>query len=397
MLRRLAFILLLANVLACTSSPSPVLPPVALQPLDNSFAIHKRWEAKFGDGGSDQYLQLAPVIKNGTGYVADLHGLVTAFTVDSGKILWQVATDYAYASAPSLDGQTLLLGTSHGEVVAIDIHAGEIRWHTNVSSEVLAMPQSSHGVVVVRCVDGNLYGLGLTTGAQLWMSDQRTPVLTLRGTSSPVITGDIVLSGYDTGRLVAYTLQSGKLLWQTTVAASQGRTDLERMIDIDGDPIVVDDIIYVIAYQGRLAAVQLSTGQIIWTRDLDSYVGISVDAYRIYVTATDGIVWALDRNNGSTMWKQDGLLRRSLTRPQLQKQYVIVGDINGYLHWLRRDTGKLVSRTRLLQQITFDEKPDDDLLFAKRRSILAMPLTTETGVIAMDRQGHVEAFDVSYP
>lgn len=397
MWQRLSLLVVLANLLACSTSPSPVLPPVALQPLDNSFVIHKRWQAKFGDGASDQYLQLAPVIHNGRGYVADLHGHVVAFAVDSGKILWQQDTNLHFASAPSITEKLLLLGTSHGEVVALDITTGEIRWQSMVSSEVLAPPQAARDTVVVRCVDGNLYGLNLASGAQLWMADQRTPALTLRGTSAPIISGDIVLSGYDTGKLVAYTLQTGKVLWQTTVAASQGRTDLERMIDIDGDPIVVNDIVYVIAYQGRLAAVQLATGQIVWTRDLDSYVGMSIDAYRIYVTATDGVLWALDRNNGSTMWKQDGLLRRALTRPQLQKQFVVVGDFNGYLHWLARDTGKLVARTRLLQGIVFDEKPDDDLLFAKRRSILTMPLVTDNGVIAMDRQGHVEAFDVAYP
>jgi outer membrane protein assembly factor BamB len=397
MWQRLGLLVVLANLLACSTSPSPVLPPVALQPLDNSFVIHKRWEAKLGDGASDQYLQLAPVIQHGNGYVADLHGHVAAFAVDTGKVLWQHDTGLLFASAPSISDKLLLLGTSHGEVVALDISTGEIRWQSTVSSEVLAPPQAARGIVVVRCVDGNLYGLSLANGAQLWVADQRTPALTLRGTSTPIIAGDIVLSGYDTGRLVAYTLQTGKVLWQTTVAASQGRTDLERMIDIDGDPIVVDDIVYVIAYQGRLAAVQVATGQIIWTRDLDSYVGMSIDAYRIYVTATDGVLWALDRNNGSTLWKQDGLVRRALTRPQLQKQFIIVGDLNGYLHWLTRDTGKLVARTRLLQKVVFDEKPDDDLLFAKRRSILTMPLVTDSGVITMDRQGHIEAFDVAYP
>jgi len=397
MWQRLSLLVVLANLLACSTSPSPVLPPVALQPLDNSFVIHKRWEAKLGDGASDQYLQLAPIIQHGNGYVADLHGHVAAFAVDTGKVLWQQDTGLLFASAPSISDKLLLLGTSHGEVVALDISTGEIRWQSAVSSEVLAPPQAARGIVVVRCVDGNLYGLSLANGAQLWVADQRTPALTLRGTSTPIIAGDIVLSGYDTGRLVAYTLQTGKVLWQTTVAASQGRTDLERMIDIDGDPIVVDDIVYVIAYQGRLAAVQVATGQIIWTRDLDSYVGMSIDAYRIYVTATDGVLWALDRNNGSTLWKQDGLVRRALTRPQLQKQFIIVGDLNGYLHWLTRDTGKLVARTRLLQKVVFDEKPDDDLLFAKRRSILTMPLVTDSGVITMDRQGHIEAFDVAYP
>ncbi|MBI3561861.1 MAG: outer membrane protein assembly factor BamB [Gammaproteobacteria bacterium] len=397
MMRYLLTLVMWLALAGCSTSPSPVLPPTPLLPLDNSFSIQKRWSVKFGEGTADQYLHLPPVFSHHIGYVVDRLGMITAFEDKSGAIVWQRDTKLPFGSTATIVDTTLLLGTSHGEVVAIDASNGTTRWISHVSSEVLAPPQASKEIVVVRCVDGSLYGLNLTNGERLWTTEQRTPALTLRGTSAPVITHDIVLAGYDTGNMVAYSLQSGKLLWQTTVAASQGRTDLERMIDIDADPIVSDDVVYVVAYQGRLAALQLGSGQILWTRDLESYVGMNIDAYRIYLTASDGVIWALDRNNGSTLWKQDGLLRRAVTRPQLQKQYLIVGDFNGYLHWLRRDTGKIVARKRLLETLEFEPQLDNDIRFAKQRSIFDTPVLDGDRVVGMDRQGHIEAFDINYP
>lgn len=397
-MQRFAIAVLLAGLVACSSSPSPVLPPAELLPLENAFAIRPLWSAKYGDGARDQYLTLSPALMNNRGYVVDVTGMVSAFDVESGKLLWQRHSGVAISSSPTVTSSNIYVGSSQGLVLALDTLSGEARWQSRVSSEVLAAPQESKGVVVVRCVDGNVYGLNAANGQRLWVAEQRTPALTLRGTSAPIIAGDIVLAGYDSGKMVAYSLQSGKLLWQATVAASQGRTDLERMIDIDGDPVVIDDVVYVVAYQGRLAALQLASGRILWTRDLDSYAGMSVDAYRIYLSGTDGTLWALDRNNGATLWKQDALIRRALTRPQLHKQYLIVGDFNGFIHWLRRDTGKLVARATVLQRVAPDDVVDEnDTRFAKRHSIFAMPLVTDNRVVTVDRRNNATAFAVAYP
>ena len=214
-----------------------------------------------------------------------------------------------------------------------------------------------------------------------------------------MIAGDIVLSAFDNGRLLAVNLQSGKLLWQTTISIPRGRTDLERMVDIDANPVVVDDTVYVVSYQGRLAAVQLGSGRILWTRDIASYNGMMVDVYRIYLVDSQSMVWALDRFNGATLWKQDALLRRSLTTPRLQNQYVIVADFDGFVHWLRRDNGKLVARLRVNAYDYSDPDLDEtqDLQFPKTNNILAPPLVHGNSLIAMDRYGHTEAFDISYP
>ncbi len=400
MLRICVFVFLLANLLACSSSPSPIVPPAELTPLENAFPIRRAWSGKLGDGAGDFYLRLTPVVRQGVAYVADYRGRVVVFDIETGDIKWQREMAMPIGSSPGMTESVLLLGSSHGDVAALDIITGNERWRALVSSEVLASPQSAKGIVVVRCVDGNVYGLSEKTGERIWLAEQRTPALTLRGTSNPVITGDMVLVGYDSGKLIAFNLQTGKILWQATVAVSQGRTDLERIVDIDSEPVVVDDLVYVVAYQGRLAAIQVGSGRIHWVRDIDSYAGMTIDAYRIYLTSSDGELWAIDRSNGATLWKQSALQRRALTKPQIHQQYLVVGDFNGFLHWLRRDTGKIVARTRLVTQIVHDDTGmtnDNDIQFAKSSSILTNPVVSGNKLLAMDRKGNLQVFDITYP
>lgn len=383
----------------CSTSPSPVLPPVKLTPVKNAFAIKKAWENDFGNGAGDNYLKLTPVREDNILYTLDDHGRVTAFDFQNQAIKWQKKLGIEASTALTLDKELLLFGSSDGDVIAMRKQDGKVVWHAHVSSEVLAPPQVAKGLVVVRCVNGMLFALKRKDGKQVWSLEQTTPALTLRGTSTPVISGDIIISGFDNGRLLAVNLETGKVLWQTTISIPRGRTDLERMVDIDATPIVKDDVVYAVSYQGRLAAVQLGSGRILWTRDINSYNGMAVDPYRIYLVDDKSRVWALDRQNGATLWKQDALLRRSLTKPVLQDQYVIEADFDGFIHWLRRDNGKLVARVRMN---SFDyTNPDldetQDLQFPKTNNILAPPIVNGNSLIAVDRYGHTEAFNIHYP
>lgn len=396
----LLLIVMTAWLGACSTSPSPVLPPVKLKPVKNAFVIKKIWEKDFGDGAGDNYLKLRPVLENDVLYTDDFHGLVTAYNFHDESIRWQVKLKVPASTALTLDKNLLLLGSSNGDVIALDKSNGHVVWHAQVSSEVLASPKVAKGRVIVRCVNGMLYALSRDNGKQLWSLEQTTPTLTLRGTSAPVISGDIVLSGFDNGRLLAVNLETGKVLWDTTISIPRGRTDLERMVDIDANPIVVNDnVVYAVSYQGRLAAVQLGSGHILWTRDINSYNGMAVDDYRIYLVDDQSQIWALDRQSGATLWKQNALLRRSLTRPVLQNQYVIVADFDGFIHWLRRDNGKLVARLRLNTYDYTDPNLDEtqDLKYPKLNNILAPPVVQGNSLIAMDRYGHTEAFDIHYP
>lgn len=398
-MRKLILFSIVLIVAGCSTSPSPVLPPVKLQSLTNDFSIKKLWTFNFGEGASDKYLHFTPVMQGHFLYNVDHQGTVIAFDTRKKNVLWQNELHKPAGSALSLSNQQLYVGTSDGTVLSLNVSDGKVIWQAGVSSEVLAAPKEARGIVVVRCVDGYLYGLDAKTGKQLWLVEQRTPSLSLRGTSEPVIAGDLVLNTFDNGRLVAVNLQTGKVLWQSSIAVPKGRTDLERMVDADANPVIVDDVVYAVAFQGRLVAMQLGSGRIIWTRDIDSYSGMSVDPYRIYLADSQGILWAFDRSTGATLWKQDALLRRSITKPLLHEQYLVVGDFNGFLHWVRRDNGKLVARIRLSDDSYATPNLDEsqDLDFPKSGNILALPVVMDNNLIAMDRYGHTEAFEVSYP
>jgi outer membrane protein assembly factor BamB len=401
MMARLLFTLSVLTVMlvGCSTSPSPVKPPKTLTKIDNAFNIKKRWHYKIDEGASDNYLRLQPVVNEGIVYSVDHTGTVTAFRIADRTILWKTDIGYQIGSPLTLEGSILYLGTSDGHVIAINKGDGKLNWQVRVSSEVLAAPAVQNGYVVVRCVNGEVIALNSNNGEKLWSDRQITPSLTLRGTSAPVIHNGLVLSAFDNGKLIAYELRTGKIIWQTPVSVARGRSALERMVDIDAEIVISNNVVYAVAFQGKLEAVALDSGKVIWSRDLDSYIGMDVDATRIYIVDSNSQILALDKANGATHWKQDALLRRSLTRPLVDSNYIIVGDFNGFLHWFRRDTGELAARVKLdtfnYRSPSLDE--EEDLNYPKTLDILAAPLKKEGVVIAMDRHGHAEAFEISYP
>ena len=399
-MKRLGLFVLSAILLGCTTSPSPVLPPVELTPIENPLYARRNWNSVIGSGVGEAYLKLQPVFAGSTGYVADAKGYVRAFEVTTGETRWSLQLELPIASGPAVVEDKLLFGTSQGEVLARDLQNGKELWRAAVSSEVLAQPSGEAGVVVIRTVDGRVYGLAADNGKRLWVYDRTVPLLTLRGNSTPVIHNGIVIIGSDSGKLAALTLKTGTVLWETQIADPRGRTELERMVDIDAQPIVMEDVVYVVTYQGRLATVQLDSGRMLWARDISSYSGMALDPYRVYITDSESQVWALNRFNGATLWRQDKLLRRSLTSPVLQGPYLVVADYDGYIHWLKREDGRIVARKRVNQdwheahQVDFAEVEDQ---FSKANNILAAPKEFDSMILVMDRLGHIEAFELERP
>lgn len=397
MIRSLSFFLSLLLLGGCSSSPSPVLPPAGLVELQNKLAIKMLWQRQVGSGASDKYLKLSPVIDGKVGYAVDHQGYFVAWDLNSGETLWSKSYAVPASSALTLMGDRLYFGTSKGEVLAIEKNKGKLVWRATVSSEVLSPPVSDGQTVIVRTVDGRLHALNSADGQRRWVHDRNMPVLSLRGTSTPLIVDDIVISGADNGKLTALAMTNGNLLWETPVAVSQGRSEIERLVDVDAQPLVRDGVIYVVTYQGRIAAVRIDSGRSLWVRDVSSYSGMTMDANRVYLSDSEGRVWALDRFNGATLWKQEQLLRRVLSRPSLQERYLLVGDFNGYLHWMARNDGRLVARTRLGRDPypdMDDEAETDDLIFSKARNILATPLVQDDITVVINRSGLLSAFRV---
>ena len=375
-MKKIALLVLSSILLGCSASPSPVLPPLGLSAIDDPLYVRINWNSIIGSGVAENYLRLQPVFDGSTGYVADHKGYVRAFDVNTGKTIWELQLETPIASGPALVEGKLLFGTSQGEVIARAAQDGKEVWRVKVSSEVLALPAGANGVVVIRTVDGRIYGMKADSGKRIWVFDRTVPLLTLRGNSAPVIHNGIVITGSDSGKLAALTLKTGTVLWETQIADPKGRTELERMVDIDVQPVVIEDVVYVITYQGRLATVQLQSGR------------------------TESQVWALNRFTGATMWRQDKLLRRSITGPVLMGPHLAVADYDGYVHWLKREDGSIVARKRVheLWHKAHEESFDsDEETFSKANNILATPKGMDNTILVMDRLGHIEALELERP
>lgn len=310
--------------------------------------VEELWSERAGKGTEELYLKLVPATDGKAVFTADRDGRVISLESSSGKERWSKQDDGRLISGgPGVGEGKVIVGTSEAEVVARDAKTGRKIWVAEVSSEILAPPRAAQGAVIVRTGDGNLYALDVDTGAERWVYDRTIPTLTLRGTAAPTIHEGVVYAGFDNGRIVALDLATGQQLWDTQLAQPTGRSDLERLVDIDGEPVLKDNLLYIGSFQGRVAAMNKDDGAIEWTRDMSTYDQVAVDDDRVYITDERGVVWALDRHDGSARWRNKDLKFRQLTGPTHFQDYIVVGDFEGYLHWMNDETGELVARTRI--------------------------------------------------
>lgn len=319
--------------------------PAELEDFEPSVEIDRLWSRRAASGAGPA-LALHPAVAGGRVFTAGGDGDVAAYDAGTGERLWETDTGVPVSAGPGAGPGVVVVGSSDGDVVALDGAGGEVAWRARVSSEVLSPPAASERVVVVRTIDGKLFGLDAVNGERLWVYDRAVPALTLRGTSSPVIAQDAVVAGFDNGRLVAVSLDHGQLLWESHVATPSGRTELERLVDIDADPVVVDGVAYATAFQGQIAAFDLRTGRLLWQRDMSSHAGVGAGRRLLYVTDDQGHVWALDRDTGASLWRQGKLERRGVTRPVEFGEYAVVADFEGYVHWLNIEDGSFAARVR---------------------------------------------------
>ena len=340
-------------------------PPSPLVEIAASVNVTEIWSKNTGKGAAKQFLKLIPALSQQKIFIADSNGMVNAIDAVNGGTAWGHDTDLHITGGPGVGATLVLAGTSEGDVLALSPETGAEIWRAVVSSEILSSPREAGGIVIVRTIDGKIFALDANDGKRLWVYDRTVPALTLRGTSSPIIADDMVIAGFDEGRIAVMELTTGKLVWETKVAVAGGRSELERMVDIDAEPLVADGIIYVATYQGKLAAVALSSGDILWTRDISSYAGISVDSSNLYITDDNSHVWALERETGVSVWKQEKLAARAATGPANIGAFVVVGDLEGYLHWMDKGTGEFVARIQVAdERIITPPIVADNILYA---------------------------------
>jgi outer membrane protein assembly factor BamB len=343
-------LLLLSALLAlaaCSSKEKKAEKPAELTKIENpTVHVQKLWGASVGGGGKKLRLGLGLASADNRLFAAGRDGDVAAFDLKSGKQLWRVDTKLALAGGTGVGGDTVAVGSADGQVVALSATNGAERWRADVKGEVLSSPAVSATEVVVRTVDGKLRALALADGKEVWSTEQQIPRLTLRGAAAPVVVRDMAISGFDNGRVLAVSLADGATVWDSPVSPSHGRTELERLNDIDAAVKVSGDDVFVAGFQGRAAMLALDSGQIWWTRDLSSYRGVDVDDDQLYISTSGGDVVALKRRTGVEVWRNDLLKRRSLSAPVAAGEFVAVADLDGYVHWFDRATGAPAGRTK---------------------------------------------------
>ena len=317
-----------------------------LAPFEPLAAVETPWSTDAGSGIGRDWLVLAPAVADGRIYVADARGRISAWDAASGRSVWRADTDADITGGVGAGGGLVLAGTGDGEVVALHQTSGEIAWRTRLTSEVLSRPRLTGDRVVARTLDGKLYGLDAASGEVRWTHDGGVPALTVRGTGSPVIESGVAITGFDNGRIAAVRSATGELVWEGTVANPRGRSELARLADVDTEAVVAGGVVYAASYERAVAAFDAETGRPLWRRNIPSRSGIAADADLVYVADTDGSVQALDRVSGAGVWTQASLAGRAPGWPVVHGAYVAVTDVEGYVHWLRREDGQPAARTR---------------------------------------------------
>jgi outer membrane protein assembly factor BamB len=368
-----------------------IQPPTPLaKDFKPTVQVTRVWKERVGHGAGVSGVRMEPTVVNGVLYAASTDGAIAALDANTGKTLWETKSrthgwfgwgdkkrkDAFYAGGPAVDGDLLAIGTLDGHVYGLSSKDGSQRWVATLPSEVIDSPVINNGLVLVRTQDGRIYGLDSSTGERRWVNDQGSvPLLSLRGNGSLLATNGVVFFGSDDGKLMALREDNGEKLWEQKLATGEGRTDIERMSDADGGVVLDGSTLYASAYHGSLTAVDGPSGRPLWTRPFSTYTSMALGGNSLFGVNTDSQVWAFDKSSGADMWKNDGLKYRWLTAPAVQGDYVVVGDIEGYVHWLQTGDGALAGRERL-----------------SKKAIRAEPVVANGLVYIEDVEGHIAAY-----
>ena len=322
------------------------LPPTELIEFNAEFVPVKVWATDTGNGSKSDYSDIAVWLQSGMAVVVDYEGDVHAYNAETGKGLWKISLDVPVITGAGGGDGLILIGTAEGELFALNETNGQLVWKQQLTSEVLAPPKAAQGVVVARTADGKMRGFSITDGTVLWSYQRKVPLLSLRGASAAVLADGKVIAGYANGKLVALSIQDGQVIWEKSVAIPRGRSELDRLVDIDSDPVIKEGVVYAVAYHGQVAAFDLESGQKLWSRDMSSRSGLDVaEDNSVYISDDQDYIWALHGENA--LWRQTRLLRRKVTAPVVVGDQVVVGDFEGYVHWISRDDGRFVARTKI--------------------------------------------------
>jgi outer membrane protein assembly factor BamB len=369
---KLCALILLCLIAACSGDKDNSEPPAPLTDIEAAVVLQLNWRLDTRAASNTAAYRLRPLVIGDRAYTIDTSGLIACVDIATGKRLWKYATDLSALSGLSGNEKLVIATSGDGDVAAFQmVEKGlEPLWKIRVNSEIRATPVVIDDQVFVRSVDGKLQSLAAADGSQQWVVTRRVPVLSLTGNSEPLVDAQLVYAGFDDGKLIAFDRRSGKTRWESTISIPSGRTEVERLVDLDGQFVLRNGIIYVASFQGRLAAVVAANGDLLWARDFSSFQSMAIDDNAIYLSADNSDLWSIDRRTGSAFWKQDVLHARKITAPAIINDKLVVADLAGYLHWFDTADGKLVGRIQ-----------------ATRTRNYVQPLIWQDSVLTLDQDG----------
>ncbi len=376
-MRFYCLILLLSSLLlvGCSDEEDEDLyAPNPLVDIDEQFDIKTLWSTSIGDGIGELTVKISPVFAYKKIYIADSSGKIAAINPDSGKKIWEADFEIPITGGPAVANKLVVVGTSQGELLAVDAETGVEKWRAVVSSEIISSPAVGEGYVAVRTVDGKIYAFDAATGEQKWFYDESLPPLTLRGNSSPIISNGGVLSGFANGKLAVFILPTGQLAWEKKIATPIGGSEIQRLVDVDLQPLIVGSSIYIGSFNGNLASLNYRDGEFNWQRELSTFQDMAMGELLLFVAHENSHISGVNRTNGVIIWTQKDLYRRQVTAPAAIDDYLVISDFEGYVHWISANNGKIVARKHI-----------------DSSGIAATPLVVDDKVILYTRDGTLVA------
>lgn len=338
--------------------------PAPLPEFEPEFKPRLLWSKRTGASIGNEYLRISPAISDCAIYTVNDKGIVSSFNKMNGSRNWRRFTYYSLISSPAVGEGVVVVGGLHGEVVALSETDGKILWATSVPGEVLAKPAIGRGMVIIKTVDGYLRALSLVDGHELWSLQQVEPNLILRASSAPLIYNNHIIVGFANGNLAKVNLYDGQITWQQQLASPEGSFAIQRMIDIDADPILFNQHLYAATYQGNIASLDWVSGSIIWSHTISSYTGMVASSNTIYISDANGLIWSFNAHDGLVNWRQINLRARGVTGPVMMGNYIVVGDQQGYLHWLDKEDGHFATRIKVGAKLFAAPIVENNILYA---------------------------------
>jgi outer membrane protein assembly factor BamB len=359
----LAYALLLLSACSNFFDTDNTPTPAPLIPFTAEIKPHLLWSAKTGGSTGNEYLNLTPTLNGDVIYSASANGMVTATNKHNGHTDWRVDTDLPITAAPGAGEGIIVIGSRAGEVLALEQTTGKTRWKKTIPGEILAKPAIGNHIVAVKTIDGTIHALAVRDGHTIWSFQQTEPNLILRGSSAPHIQGNSLFVGFANGNLAKISTLNGQMDWIQPIAVSEGAFSIQRMIDIDANPIIINHRVFAASYQGKIASLDWNSGALLWSRDISSYAGMCADQMAVYASDAKSHVWAFNAKDGSVIWQQGHLAARNVVSPVSMGNYVVVGDAEGYLHWLNKHDGHFAGREFVGNAITTVPIVENNVLY----------------------------------